>query len=299
MSDASPRHVVGVCSWSLRPQSPTDLVRSVRSTGIGAVQLALDPIARGQWKEDVTFRLLHQAGIRVISGMLAPAGEDYSTLETIRATGGVRPASTWAANLKSAQQCADICARHAIPLCTFHAGHVASDGPERSEMLARLARMCRPFLDRGVAVAFETGQEAPADQRRILDDLRALIARTGGPAGPAVGLNFDPANIILYGVGEPLAALGVLKGETRQIHIKDARRTSVPGTWGTEVPAGEGDVPWPLFLAMVHDAHPGVPLVIEREAGDNRVGDIVRARGLLEAVLGGVLEPSASGRDHG
>jgi sugar phosphate isomerase/epimerase len=290
MPDA-PTHVVAVCSWSLRPHSPADLVRQVRATGLSAVQLALDPVARGLWKEDETFRLMRNSGIRVVSAMLAPAGEDYSTLDTIRATGGVRPESTWPANLKAAHQIADICARHSIPLCTFHAGHVPAAEPERAGMLDRLARMCRAFLARGVDVAFETGQEAAADQARILADLRALIGPDAGPingaaTGSRIGLNFDPANIILYGVGDPLDALEALKADVRQVHVKDATRAQTPGSWGAEVPVGMGDVPWSIFLASVHAAHPGIALVIEREAGDDRVADVVRARSLIQAVMG-------------
>lgn len=289
MPDA-PSHTLAVCSWSLRPTSPTDLLRSIRATGVHAVQIALDPIARGLWKEDETFRLLKQAGIRVVSAMLAPAGEDYSTLDTIRATGGVRPDSTWPANLKAAHQIADICARHAIRLCTFHTGHVPADNPERAIMLDRLKQMCLAFLSRGVGVAFETGQETPDDQARILADLHAAF----GPGHWSVGLNFDPANIILYGVGDPIAAFDVLKPHVSQVHIKDATRTTRPGTWGQEVPAGTGDVPWATFLALVHTARPDIDLVIEREAGEQRIADVRTARTLLDAALPGLIDNSAS-----
>lgn len=289
-----PLHTLAVCSWSLRPHSPTHLVQQIRATGLSAVQLALDPLARGDWKEDETFHHLRRAGIRVVSAMLAPAGEDYSTLETIRATGGVRSESAWPATRKAAEQVADICARHTIGLCTFHAGHVPADAPERADMIARLAEVCRSFHSRGVDVAFETGQETPADQQRVLADLRSAL----GASDRRVGLNFDPANIILYGVGDPVAAFDALKADVAQIHVKDALRTKAPGTWGTETPAGDGDVPWPAFLAAVHAAHPGIPLVIEREGGERRIADAIRARELLEATLPGSLAPNPASPAH-
>lgn len=289
------RHALGVCSWSLRPHSPGDLVRSIRATGVVAVQLALDPIARGVWKEDETFGQLRAAGIGVLSAMLAPIGEDYSTLDTIRLTGGVRPDATWPANLRAAHKVADICARHAIGLCTFHAGHVPAEAAERARLIGRLAEMARAFVSRGVRVAFETGQETAADQLRILDELRRVL----GPAGGSVGLNFDPANIILYGVGEPLRALDVLKGEVRQVHVKDATRATAVGIWGEEVPAGTGHVPWPGFLAAVHAAHPGVALVIEREAGEDRIGDVRRARDLVRGLLGASMDMSGGASEAG
>ena len=52
-----------------------------------------------------------------------------------------------------------------------------------------------------------------------------------------MGVNFDPANMILYDKGDPIAALRVVGPWIRSLHIKDARRTKVPGTWGEEVAA--------------------------------------------------------------
>ena len=82
---------IAVCSWSLRASNSAMLVERVQATGARAVQLALTPIADwdGAWGD--TFARLADAGIEVVSGMLETVGEDYSTLDTIRATGGVVP----------------------------------------------------------------------------------------------------------------------------------------------------------------------------------------------------------------
>ncbi|MEZ6234208.1 MAG: TIM barrel protein [Phycisphaerales bacterium] len=288
-SPVGPTRPLAVCSWSLRPRSPGELVRLVRATGLSAVQLALDPVARGEWKEDETFERLRDAGIHVVSAMLAPAGEDYSTLESIRATGGVRHAEAFAANLRAAHQIADICARHSIPLCTLHAGAVPDRGPERDAMIARLARMVRAFHDpdagRRIAVAFESGQETAEGMVSLLGEVRAALE--GTPAAKAtIGVNFDPANIILYGIGDPLAAFRGVQGDVLQVHIKDARATDTPGTWGTETPAGQGQVPWPEFLAAVRAACPDAGLVIEREGGETRVEDVREGAVLVSRLLG-------------
>jgi sugar phosphate isomerase/epimerase len=74
----------------------------------------------------------------------------------------------------------------------------------------------------------------------------------------------------------------LLAPHVRQIHIKDARRTKVPGTWGEEVPVGTGEVNWKQFFAVVAARDLSVDLMIEREAGNDRVGDIVTARKLVE-----------------
>ena len=88
--------------------------------------------------------------------------------------------------------------------------------------------------------------------------------------------------MLLYDMGEPVAALGALAPWVRQIHVKDARRTRVKGTWGSEVPVGTGEVDWRRFFSVVTERELAVDLMIEREAGDDRVGDIRAARALVE-----------------
>ena len=62
-------------------------------------------------------------------------------------------------------------------------------------------------------------------------------------------VNFDPANMILYGAGEPMPALEQLGSRVHSVHCKDATWSDQPGeTWGREVPLGEGDVDFAAFL---------------------------------------------------
>src|SRR4029079_4840761 len=85
------RRRMGVCSWSLQADSAQDLVEKVRNTGVDCVQLALG--SKGSSSASVTHvaSALEHAGIEIRSGMLSMEGEDYSTLESIRRTGGIRP----------------------------------------------------------------------------------------------------------------------------------------------------------------------------------------------------------------
>ena len=104
-------------------------------------------------------------------------------------------------------------------------------------------------------------------------------------------MNFDPANMILYGMGDPVAAVRALAPRIRQVHIKDALPAEVPGTWGREVRVGDGRVSWREFLQAVRDANAAagrdredIDLVIEREAGAARAGDVAHARDLLASL---------------
>jgi sugar phosphate isomerase/epimerase len=238
--------------------------------------LALDPIRTGAWNLDQTRRCLADAGISILSGMMAMKGEDYSTLESIRATGGVRPDATWPENLAAAHANADLAASLGVTLVTFHAGFLPHDpaDPERGKMLERLAELAAVFAARGVRVAFETGQESA---QTLLGVLHAL--------NHSVGVNFDPANMILYGMGDPVEALRLLGPHVRQVHIKDAVPSPTPGRWGAETVVGEGSVDWPGFFAVLRSSAPDVDLVIEREAGPSRLQDIRKARAFVESML--------------
>jgi L-ribulose-5-phosphate 3-epimerase len=265
---------LAVCSWSLQPTSPQDLISKLQETGVRRVQLALDPLRDDPATWSKTPELFQAAGISIVSGMFGCVGEDYSTLETIRATGGIAPAATWAQNWKNIQATADLARKHGLKLVTFHAGflpHEESD-PNFSKLKQRLIQTADIFQARGITLGLETGQETAG----VLFDFLHKLAKSN------VGVNFDPANMILYDKGNPIEALRKLGHWVRQVHIKDARRTKVPGTWGEEVTAGTGEVDWPVFFAALTQTGFKGDLCIEREAGNQRVADIRAAREMVE-----------------
>lgn len=271
---------VGVCSWSLQPRSARELadqLRALNTPGLG-VQLALEPIRAGHpgWGEIETINALRDANIPIISGMMEMLGEDYSSLNSIARTGGVRPDATWAHNRAAAIQIAHIARRLGLKLVTFHAGFIPHDDtPERSIMLSRLRELADIFDHRGgIRVAFETGQESAETLEHALNELDC----------PYVGINFDPANMILYGMeggGDPCDALERLAPRVVQVHIKDALPTRTPGTWGSEVRTGTGAVDWTRFFSILRSKRLAVDRVIEREAGATRLGDISHAIALV------------------
>ncbi len=264
---------IGVCTWSLQPKSPAELIRAVKALGVSHVQLAMSPMARDAdtWGGAVTE--LRAAGIKVDSGMFSPIGEDYTTLSTIRKTGGIVPDEHWEANLKLATDIAAIARREGIGTVTFHAGFVPHDesDPNYTKLRDRLITLAGVFADADCSLLLETGQETADDLLAFLD----AVDQSN------VGVNFDPANMILYGKGDPIEAVTKLIGRVKNVHIKDATAATTPGEWGKEVPAGTGEVDWTRFFKVLVDAGYDGPLVIEREAGDDRTGDIAAARDLV------------------
>ena len=263
-----------VCSWSLQPASPVDLAAKLGACGLRATQIALDPLRTGAWGESETASTLNAAGVTIVSGMMAMAGEDYSTLESIRRTGGVAPDEHWETNLRAASHNAALAQRLGVGLVTFHAGflpHRRGDAL-RNTLLDRLRRVTAEFAGRAIRVGFETGQESADTLLDVLDEL-AL--------GDAVGVNFDPANMILYGMGDPIESLRALLPHVVQIHVKDALPSGTPGQWGSEVPVGDGAVDWARFFDVVRTGGRPLDCCIEREQGGSRIDDITNAAGLV------------------
>jgi sugar phosphate isomerase/epimerase len=160
----------------------------------------------------------------------------------------------------------------------LHAGFLPElDDPARPAMLDTLAKAAGLAAEKGVTLAFETGQETADLLRRTLDDLKA----------PNLKVNFDPANMLLYDMGDPIRAVEVLGPDIRSVHVKDAKRPKTPGQWGEEVPLGRGEVNIKAFVQTLKKVGYTGPLVVEREVGDQagRLRDVEHGLAYLRECL--------------
>src|SRR5262249_4365042 len=142
-----------------------------------------------------------------------------------------------------------------------------------------LARAGQLAAEKGVTLAFETGQETAELLRLTLDELKA----------PNLKVNFDPANMLLYDMGDPIRAVEILGPDIRSVHVKDGRRPTRAGEWGAEVPLGQGEVNIPQFLQALKQIGYAGPLVVEREVGDQagRLQDVALGLAYLRECLAG------------
>lgn len=264
---------LGVCSWSLKPANAAGLIDGLRACELGVVQLALDPVREqpSAWS-DVAKRLT-EADVRIASGMMGCLGEDYSTLDTIRRTGGLVPDETWDPNRDRILSNLRIAVNLGMSTISTHAGFIPADrrDPTFAKLVGRIGWVADTFAAEGIMLLLETGQETAEALSAFLD----AVNRSN------VGVNFDPANMILYAKGDPVGSLQQVLRRVRQVHIKDAKRTEQPGTWGREVTVGQGDVDWPAFLDVLKTGGYSGDLIIEREAGSTRVADVRAAAALL------------------
>jgi sugar phosphate isomerase/epimerase len=253
---------IGVCSWSL--QTNVDgVAEAMNKIGIDHVHLAVRS-ALGAEGEDYLAAVQKQNWI-VGATMIDFPQEDYSTLDSIKVTGGVGPDEYWEQNRELFLGAAEVTVKLGVKYLSMHAGFVdESDPAYAKKFYDRIKCLADAASKKDIMLLLETGQETAVELKHFLSELNH----------PAIGVNFDPANMILYDKGDPIEAVQVLAPWIKHIHIKDAIRTEQPGTWGAEVPWGNGQVQPEAFLNALTDIGFDGALAIEREAGDDRFGDV-------------------------
>jgi L-ribulose-5-phosphate 3-epimerase len=270
---------IGVCSWSLQVKSVAELQRLMDGLGIDVVQIACGDPHHASWDEgDAMPAAARAAGFRISGSMLGFPGEDYTTPQTIQRTGGFGNPATRPERLERFKWALERTMELGLTDMMFHAGFLPEPGdPDRKPFLDTLAKVSQLALEKGITVAFETGQETADLLRRTLDDLKCSNLK----------INFDPANMILYGMGDPIRAVEILGPDIRSVHVKDAIRTKMAGTWGAEVPLGQGEVNIPKFVQTLKTVGYRGPLCIEREVGDQpqRIADIAHGIRVLRECL--------------
>ncbi|MCO6042477.1 sugar phosphate isomerase/epimerase [Aeoliella sp. ICT_H6.2] len=203
-------------------------------------------------------KTLDDLGIRVTCVFAGFDGESYADIPTVVKTVGLVPKETRSARTAELMDIAKFAHELGVDTVGLHLGFVPHDtsDPDFAELLEITRRVCDACAADGQNVHLETGQE-PAD---VLEGFLTAVDR------PNLYINFDPANMILYGCGEPLPALEQLGKWVRSVHCKDAKWSDQPGeTWGAETPLGEGDVDFAKFLAVLEKIGYTGPLTIERE----------------------------------
>ncbi|RIK87974.1 MAG: Fe-S cluster assembly protein HesB [Planctomycetota bacterium] len=201
---------------------------------------------------------LKDLGIAVTVVFAGFEGESYADIPTVTRTVGLAPPSTREARTAELKEIADFARQLGVQAVGLHLGFVPHDRTSADyEDVLRITRDVCDYLQRnGQALHLETGQE-PAD---VLLGFLQDVGRDN------LFINFDPANMILYGCGEPIPALRTLGKYVRSVHCKDATWSDQPGkTWGAETPLGQGDVDFAAYLRTLAEIGYEGPLTIERE----------------------------------
>ena len=274
-----PPLAIGVCSWSLQVKSIPELKRLMDQLGLSVVQVACGDPHHAAWDEaDGMPKAAKAAGFQMTGTMLGFPGEDYTTPQTIQKSGGFGDPATRPERLERFKWALERTKELGLADMMLHAGFIPDPGtPDRKPFLDTLAKVSDLAKGKGVTIAFETGQETADLLRRTLDELKC----------PNLKVNFDPANMLLYDKGDPLRAVEILGPDIRSVHVKDANRPKVKGTWGEEVALGKGQVNIREFVKTLQKVGYRGPLCIEREVGDQaaRIADIAHGVRFLRECL--------------
>lgn len=259
---------IGVCSWSLQVTSIPELKGFMDRLGIDVVQIACGDPHHASWDEgDDMPKAAKEAGFRMSGAMLGFPGEDYTTPETIKKTGGFGDPMTRPERLDRLRWALDRTQELGLRDLMLHAGFIPEVGEsDRVPFLDTLRKVSELAQVAGVTIAFETGQESSELLRTTLDEL----------ACDNLKVNFDPANMLLYDKDDPIKAVERLGPDIVSVHAKDATRPTTPGQWGAEVPLGEGQANIREFVQSLKCVGFRGPICVEREVGtqEERFRDI-------------------------
>jgi sugar phosphate isomerase/epimerase len=201
---------------------------------------------------------LRELGIRLTAVFGGFEGESYADIPTVVRTVGLVPPQTRAVRTQEMKEIADFARRLQCDVVALHLGFVPHDkaDPGYAQIVEVTRDLCDHCRRNGQWLHLETGQETA----------EALVQFLGDVGRENLGINFDPANMILYGSGDPIEALRRVGRRVRSVHCKDGTWSAQPGKeWGREVPFGEGDVGAESFLRTLQEIGYDGPLTIERE----------------------------------
>lgn len=195
---------------------------------------------------------------------------------------GLVPADTRADRVQMLLEGSDFAKKLGAKFMITHVGYIPENplDPNYHAVLSACKTVAEHCAKNGQMFLFETGQETPVTLRRALQDIEASVG-----AG-CVGINLDPANLILYGEANPVDALEVFGEYVRGVHGKDGKYPTDGHFLGEETPLGEGKVNYPALIRKLKEVGYTGDITIEREiSGDEQTRDILMAKALLEKLI--------------
>lgn len=163
-----------------------------------------------------------------------------------------------------------------------HVGYMPENpyDPKYEEALAACKAVVEKCKENGQNFLFETGQETPVTLKRAIQDIEKALGKGN------VGINLDPANLIMYGKANPVDALEVFGEYVRGVHGKDGMYPTDGHCLGAEAPLGQGKVNYPAFIAKLKEIGYEGDITIEREiSGEEQKKDILMAKEILEKLI--------------
>lgn len=194
------------------------------------------------------------------------------------ATLGIVPAEYREMRVRQLIKAADFAEWLGVTDIITHAGFLPESpcDPNFWPVADAIKEIAEVYKARGLWFLFETGQETPVAMLRYIETVG-----TGN-----LGINFDTANLILYGKANSVDALEVFGKYVRNTHFKDGLYPTCGNELGREVALGDGKANVPGIIAKLKELNYQGAYVIEREiSGDRQIADITKAKTLIESCL--------------
>ncbi|MDD3409370.1 MAG: sugar phosphate isomerase/epimerase [Eubacteriales bacterium] len=159
-----------------------------------------------------------------------------------------------------------------------HVGYLPENpyDPDYQGVLTAVRAVAKRCARNGQSFLFETGQETPVAMRRAIEDIGL----------DNVGVNLDPANLLMYGKANPCDALRVFGQYVHGIHCKDGMYPTNGHDLGEEKALGEGLVDFPRLVGILKELGYDGDYTIEREiSGEEQKRDILNAKAMLEKLI--------------
>lgn len=270
---------IGLITDCLKMPTLEEALAVAKEIGVEGVQIyvtrgELTPEATPEYKAKIK-KLINDYGF-TITGFVGDGGGTYEHEDK-------NPAI-----VERVKKIIDLAVEFGTKVVTTHIGVIPDDkaDPTYAVMLKAVTECGLYAKERGVMMAIETGPEKATTLKAFIEDTK------GG-----VGVNLDPANFTMVTEQDAVEAVYLLKDHIVHTHAKDGRKLQpgVPpaavyhgtavGRVYADLPLGEGDVNWDAYLAALKDVGYDGFLTIEREAGDDRVGDMTKAAAFLKSKL--------------
>lgn len=191
---------------------------------------------------------------------------------------GLVPATYRYARIQNLIKGSDFAKKIGVEKMATHMGFLPENPmcTEFNEVVSAIKIVAEHCKNNGQYLLFETGQETPVSLRRIIEAVGT----------DNLGINLDPANLILYGKANPVDALDVFGEFVMGVHAKDGNYPTNGHDLGEEMPLGKGKVNFPALVKKLKEVGYDGALTIEREiSGEQQIKDIMMAKELLESLI--------------